>query len=636
MTSGVSDTHIQNNIIKTYKPNKKRKRTNKKHHRGINRSVKKRKRTRKTLVGGKAKIDMAYTYLAFNLDLIKQYPLLNAWIHQNSLLCSCKAAGTPSDNCQLANPTGWVIDENQEIILVSKFDIIQNIYFGKFDLTNEDDFNTIIKNTLGFCIIKAQTINDNYIISIYDVCIPRPKSTGYGKVLFAVIMTYLELTYRGADPILWLGIKIDNIEFNKICNLYTSFGFAEPFITYIDPFGINIGFPILSLSKKLSYYVNVESSTNMVFNKAVYMKDNYLNKQVANFNIMFDKTCLFKMRLFPYLTIGGITPLEPDWSPIKKHREYSGNLIIINNSYENQSLLCNLSFETIVNNSNINFIEGTTGTVPLVHNSYTYHTHPIALYAEYNCSIGTPSGDDLSAFFLGLLPYMNINDGFNSYERSSISQSHFVIAVEGIYCISLHPDFISSRLNMILTIINNDVNMYNILADKINSHYEFGFQNRTYNWGEILVDYQGEAYPEKLVQTHLQDYFTFFNRVNNFFEIDGERIGPIFQMRFKSWNDLFDKSEQRTQMFNIHIPNIYQNSFVPSSDFKIIPHIYGSQLIENMVDNKAYDYEYKYNKSELEKDIDKDYSQLTYDVVEDNSPDEYSKEDEEDLVLEDL
>ena len=100
-------------------------------------------------------------------------------------------------------------------------------------------------------------------------------------------------------------------------------------------------------------------------------------------------------------------------------------------------------------------------------------------------------------------------------------------------------------------------------------------------------------------------------------------------MDFKSWNDLFDKSEQRNKMFNVHIPNIYQNSFVPSSDFKIIPHIYGSEFIENLINNNAYDY--NYIKSELEKDIDKNYSQLTYDLVEDNSPDEYSQEDEEEL-----
>jgi hypothetical protein len=623
---------MSTSVSNTHKPHKKIKRTNKKNSRGLKRSVKNRKRTRKTHLGGKAKIDTAYTYLAFNLDMIQQYPLLNDWIHKNSLLCICKAVGTPSENCQLSNPSGWVIDDNQEIILVSKFDIIQNLYFGRLDLNNPEHFNTIINNTLGFCIIKKQTINNNNnIISIYDVCIPTPKSTGFGKVLFAVIMTYLEITYGHIDPILWLGIKIDNIEFDKICNLYTSFGFAEPFITSIYPFGTDIGFPVLSLSKKLRYYVNVESYTNMVFNKAVYMKDNFLSKSVANFNIMFDKTCLFKLRLFPYLTIGGITPIQESSSPSKNHREYSGNLIIINNSYENKSLLCNLSFETIGNNFNIHFLEGTTETVPIVYNSYTYHTHPIALYVENNCSIGTPSGGDLSAFFRGLLPYININDGLNSYQRSSISHSHFVIAVEGIYCISFHPDFISKRLNRILTIINNDVNMYNLLAVQINSQYEFGFQNRQYNWGEILVDYQGQAYPEKLVQTHLQDYFTFFNRVNNYFNINGEIIGPIFQMDFKSWNDLFDKSEQRNKMFNIHIPNIYENSFVPSSDFKIIPNIYGSHLIENMVGNNAYKYEYKYIKTQLEKDIDKEYSQLTYDLVEDNSPDEYSQDDEDDL-----
>lgn len=589
MSSVISDTHTQNTIIKTYKPRKKFKRTNKKNSRGLKRSVKNRKRTRKTLVGGKAKIDMAYTYLAFNLEMIQQYPLLNAWIHQNSLLCSCKAGGIESDTCRLTNTTGMVIDKNQEIILVSKFDIIQNLYFGRLDLNNQEHFDTIINSTLGFCIIRKGAKLNNNIISIYDVCITKPDTKGYGKVLFAVIMTYLELTYGTIDPILWLGIKIDNIEFNKICHLYTSFGFAEPFITYIDPFGNDIGFRVLSLSKRLSYYVNVEASTNMVFNKAVYMKDNFLSKSVANFNIMFDKTCLFKMRLFPYLTIGGITPIQESSSPSKNHREYSGTLVIINNSYENETLLCNLSFETLGNNSPIKYVEGGTDSVFTKYDSYTFHTHPIALYTEYNCSIGTPSGSDLSVFLGGLLPYINMDD-LNSYESSSMTQSHFVISVEGIYCISFHPDFISKRLNYIVTTVGNNINDFNLLLSEVASRFEYPFEKRYYDWGEILVDYAGHDYPSELVLTHLQEYSVFFNEVNNKFEINEYKVGPIFNMEFKSWNDLFDKSEHKSNMFNIHIPTIYQNSFVPSSDFKIIPHIYGPTFINNLVKNKAYEY----------------------------------------------
>ena len=596
MSSVISDTHTQNTITKTYKPHKNFKRTNKKNSRGLKRSVKNRKRTRKTHLGGKAKIDMAYTYLVFNLEMIQQYPLLNDWIHQNSLLCSCKAVGTESDKCQLANTTGLVIDENQEIILVSKFDIIQNIYFGKLDFTNQEAFNIIIKNTLGFCIIRKDNTNNNDVISIYDVCITKPDTTGFGKVLFAVIMTYLEITYSKLDPILWLGIKVDNIDFNKICNLYTSFGFAEPFITLIDPFGNDIGFPVLSLSKRLSYYVNVEASTNMVFNKAVYMKDNFLSKSVANFNIMFDKTCLFKMRLFPYLTIGGITPILESSSPSKNHREYSGTLVIINNSYENNTLLCNLSFETLGNNSPIKYVEGGTETVFTKYDSYTFHTHPIALYTEYNCSIGTPSGADVAVFLNGLLPYINlndgVNDGVNSYESSSINQSHFVISVEGIYCLSFQRDFISKRLYNLVTTIGTNSNAFELLLSEVASRFEFPFEDRAYDWGEILVDYAGEDYPEDLVQNHIQEYLTFFNETNNSFEVNGSQIGPIFDMQFKSWNDLFDRSEEKSKMFNIHIPTIYQNSFVPSSDFKIIPYIYGPSFIENLIDNKAYEYEY--------------------------------------------
>ena len=88
------------------------------------------------------------------------------------------------------------------------------------------------------------------------------------------------------------------------------------------------------------------------------------------------------------------------------------------------------------------------------------------------------------------------------------------------------------------------------------------------------------------------------NRLIELFEIDGIKIGPIFDMQFKSWKDLFGRSEQKSKMFNIHIPTIYQNSFVPSSDFKIIPHIYGPDFIENLVATKAYEYEYTDSKTE--------------------------------------
>lgn len=610
-----SDIHTINHIVKPYTHSTKIKNTKKIYSRHTQRTARKIKQSRRKLSGGKAKFDMAYTYLAVDLNLIKQYPLLNEWVHKNSLLCSCKSISTDITNCKISTRSGWVIDEQQEIILVSKFDTIQNIYFNKLDLNNPVHFEKIVNNTLGFCIIRKDAKNTNHVISIYDVCITKPTTDGYGKVLFAVIMTYLEITYSQVDPILWLGIKIDNINFDKICNLYTSFGFAEPFITHIDPFNNQIGFPVLSLSKKLSSYVNIEASTYIVFNKAVYMKDNYLTKQVANFNVMFDKTCLFKMRLFPYLTTGGITPILESSSPSKNHREYSGTLIIINNSYENKSLLCNLSFETIGNNSFIKYIEGGTESVVTKYDSYTYHTHPIALYTQYNCSIGTPSGADVAVFLNGLLPYINlndgVNDGVNSYESSSITQSHFVISVEGIYCLSFHRDFISKRLYNLVTTIGNNIDDFNTLLSTISYQFEFPFEDRQYDWDEILIDYAGEDYPEDLVQNHIQKYLTFFNETNNSFEVNGSQIGPIFDMQFKSWKDLFGRSEQKSKMFTIHIPTVYQNSFVPSSDFKIIPYIYGPTFIENLIDNKAYEYEYIDNISKdlVIEDVEMDNSQ---------------------------
>ena len=71
----------------------------------------------------------------------------------------------------------------------------------------------------------------------------------------------MEISFSSTNPMVWLGIRVDNREFDKVCNIYTSFGYKDPYISQIDPFGNKLPFSFLSLQKPLIEFVNVEEET---------------------------------------------------------------------------------------------------------------------------------------------------------------------------------------------------------------------------------------------------------------------------------------------------------------------------------------------------------------------------------------
>ena len=545
-----------------------RKKGNKKHD-------KKKRHTRRKLGGEGTKLPLPYTYLAINREMIEKnnWQALNNWVHQNKERCACMADNI---NCPPTNTNELVLQNDEELILVIKFNILQRLFPPLKNLDMNTNFDEIKTGILGFCIIKkAKNTLNKPIIAIYDVCLTNAIKKGKGKLMFSILMTYIEVTYSTMDVNIWLGIKLDNVNFDKVCNIYTSYGFSNPFISVRDIFGNQTNFSFLSLNKHISHFVNDEDDTISTFHNCLYMKNSFHTNKPGAVNLVFSNSCLFKLRLFPLLTSGGIVPLQEANSPYENHHEYSGSLLVTNDYYnhDTNALKYKLAFETIGKNRPIEYKTGEKESVMVKYNSFTYHTHPVALYKNYGVLIGTPSGGDFVSFIQSLTPYeINTSD-----LDKSPGQCHFVITLEGIYCISLHENFIK---NFLPNMTNYDLPTFH---NDISTTMEYPFPERTFDWNDIYTIPQQSGTDRPIIEA-IEKYKNFFTQQNNNFKLNDQNIGPIFNMEIYTWKELFDPDFPG---FSIIYPKIYKNYFMPSEDYKNISKMFGDDLLF-LVKNNGY------------------------------------------------
>ena len=544
-----------------------RKKGNKKHN--------KKRYTRRKRGGEGTKLPLPYTYLAINRKMIENnnWQALNNWVHQNKERCACIADNI---NCPPTNTNEWVLQNDEELILVIKFNILQRLFPPLKNLDMNENFEEIKTGILGFCIIKKG--NDTHgkpVIGVYDVCLTKAIGSGKGKLLVSIFMTYIEITYSTMYENIWLGIKLDNVNFDKVCNIYTSYGFSNQFISARDIFGNQTGFSFLSLNKKIKNFVNDEDDTISTFHNCLYMKNSNNTNKHGAVNLVFSKSCLFKLRLFPFLTSGGIVPLQEANSPYENHHEYSGSFVVTKDFYDmnTNALKYKLAFETIGKNREIEYKIGEKESVAIKFDSFSYHTHPIALYKNYNVLIGTPSGGDFQSFIESLTPYEFTTPDPNR----SPGQCHFVVTLEGIYCISLHENFIK---NFLPIMTNYDLPTF---RNNIATTMEYPFPERTFDWNNIYTIPQ-QSGTDRPIKEAIEKYKIFFTEKNNNFKLNDQNIGPIFNMEIYTWKELFDPNFQG---FSIIYPKIYNNYFMPSENYKNISKMFGDDF-RLLVKNNGY------------------------------------------------
>jgi len=383
-----------------------------------------------------------------------------------------------------------------------KYNIVSQIEIDKTLLKSQK----ILDQILGHVIVQDH--KDKKILGIFDVCLHHFGKTGYGTVLFTVALYCIDFHYYGKEYTIWLGVRLDNAQFEKVAYMYISSGFEDPVITNKDLVGITYAFDFLLLTKPVKKFISDERKTDVVFNKAMDMYANYQRglqeKHTAcSFAFEFDKSAIMKLRLFPYLGLEGYKGIH------HKHlqKEFAGKFKIVNSrnsasstsSSNQKKIVYKLSLETLAENEHIKYITGNDEDVMYANDIYTFHTHPVGLYVKYKVMIGTPSGADFTCFI--------------DFKESRF---HLVCAVEGIYIISLAKEALYKSLTSA-----------NITTNMIRNTYEYPFTSRVFDWTGIT------EYEEGVMKDHIQKYLVWFDRTN-----DLPNFGKLFDLRFVYWRDL--------------------------------------------------------------------------------------------------
>jgi hypothetical protein len=478
---------------------------------------KKSKKNRTFKKGGTPKINFAYTYCIIDFETLQKLPLLNSFLLEKTRVCDCISIGTPLTNCSPNSSFSFLQNSSQKCILVMKYNDLASVTQDPSLFNNQELLNRILGH--------AKTIQKENIIGIYNVCLHLTNKVGYGSVLFNVVLTaisfYPDLT---TDITLWLGIRLENVQFSKVAYLYAIKGFHNPSVTSQDISGQQLPFEFVQLTKNLYSYITNEDE--VLIDYAKIMDLYYQTKQskqltdlskpyTCTFTFTFDKSAILSLRLFPYMGDKGITNILTE----NFQREYAGVFHIFNARIENNSsVIYKLSLETLSENRGIKYTKGEEESVLYAEGDRTFHTHPIAAYLKYQTLLGTPSGSDFVAFY-------------SRFQTHKNSQFHVVITIEGIYIISLSEFTLTTNKDL-------TPNMTSEYVTQMSNHYEYPFTERPFDWKA-----EGD-FDESVIPQAIEKYLKWFS-------IQNQKYQNLFELQFFPWKKL-----QKDTQIQVHYPNL--------------------------------------------------------------------------------
>jgi hypothetical protein len=522
------------------------------------------KHRRKTMkyLGGAPKISFPYVYYPVLKAVLDNNPVLNQYIQWRTCLCVERTKGTakaditakcgdPSISTVNIDPINILSDDNMVLVLVMKYDSAMRITRDPSRLNNAD---VLVAEILGHCIVKLL----NNKACIYNVCSHSREGEGYGKILFNSVMQFIKdraLTAKITQC--WLYIDMSNVLFDKVANIYVSAGFGGGNITNFDPLDNKpLDHEVMALLLQQTDIVN-ELSTRIELAKVLQLKTQFNNCVTSNtnystVNFKFDKNCIMHLRLLPFSAtkmIDGniIRTFEAvnDTPGASNIRELAGKFIIYNvDMSENVAYsVYTLSLTTLAEDASIEYTIGPDENklsvmVPI--SSYTFHTHPIQGYYEFNVIIMTPSNADFNAFFTHLFITPSVNSNF------IIPQFHVVVTVEGIYIISLDKQAIEKIDDVLLH--------KKSIIDMMIPTLEYPIPNRYFNWNNF------DSLPEDAVTTALDTYKKWFEK-QNIITFNGIPL-PLFKLDIIRWNEL-----TVDRIMEINCPLIQANPFVDTEDY---------------------------------------------------------------------
>jgi len=481
------------------------------------RANKKTRKNQRFKKGGTPKINFAYTYFTLDYESLQKLPLLNSFLLEKTRVCDCLSLDTPLERCPPNSAFSFLDNSSQKCILVMKYNDFERVSQDPSLLNNQDYMNRILGH--------AKTVQKENIIGIYNVCLHLTNKVGYGTVLFNVILTAISFyPDLNNDIILWLGIRLDNVEFSKVAHIYAMRGFRDPVVTSRDISGQQLPFEFVQLNKKLYSYVTNEDEVSIDHAKIMDLYyQTKQSKQVTDpnkpytcvFTFTLDKSAILSLRLFPYMGDKGITNVVTE----NFQREYAGVFNIFNARIENESsVVYKLSLETLAENKGIKYTKGEEESVLYAEGDRTFHTHPIAAYKKYQTLLGTPSGGDFVAFYA-------------RFQTRKNSQFHAVTTIEGIYIISLSEFILKTYKDLTPNLTSEYLN-------EMSNNYEYPFTERPFDW-----NIEGD-FDESVIPQAIEKYLTWFS-------IQNQKYQNLFELQFISWKKL-----QKDTQIKIHYPKL--------------------------------------------------------------------------------
>lgn len=408
--------------------------------------------------------------------------------------------------------------------------------FGNPELTNKNSLGNVITNT------------ELFISLLYPAKINGEEAINEAKMLKNKI-------YIPENIIINKDEKLLPIELQKTSENNENNNFDTVLLKYTDNaiYSNNINNEILEIFVKILDVSFIKLFLNQIKKSNIkvllyidpLLLDSYLNKELAIIN--------FQLPLLTYKTYSGIK-LKNRYIQLFLTLDENSKLIIdpdttiselnqlIINPYPNvldyyiSINTCNFlknylqeSFEyggtfKLINNEFVidQIIKGEFDKVIVPDGTFYFHTHPEICYKNYGCYVGWPSGQD---FFGTLYRFLNHNDLIS-----------FVITKEGIYVITIHPDFmyIIKNLSIQCKAKLMDMNLYKNL----------------WKWNEYSQSKYCDLFNEYLTKECqiliFKNYIQFVNKFS--IKIISEQLPecfgskysdtPIYQIHFQNWDDI--------------------------------------------------------------------------------------------------
>lgn len=502
--------------------------------------------------------------IQFNLASLERGTDLAKGLNILSKSCASFSSGVTQAVTDHAEPFDWFPSSPN----IKKICII--VYTTDMDPAYLTDIRNgmILRHSVGHCYASWDSTKG--ICGIWDVCLHRDYLTTKGmgsrlleNILFSLVRylpTRKDITTGVINPIsdevatiIWLCVDLNNVNFSNVIGLYTKYGFDDPALITVDPFGNDWShaFPnkLVSLSRKNRYMLTSEIDKDYTINNIIYL----LQKSIKLFGITqqpamvpfidtnriepdptescsatykFDADNIILMQTFPQ------TSLTMNLDGTISQKEISGVYIIEGNFKVDDNGSKKIIWDIALDIDSLNY--GTEGSTAIITESvYNFHTHPEQVYTKLHMLPYEQFVNDQIIYKIIVVGHPSPPDYMSIlyYSSTTTLKWHSVLSTTGIYIININKYWYNSETKLAtkMTQIISDTEK-ELLKREVNTVY-----------GQILPGDVNYEHAQAIIKTfdkieHAQAIMETFDKI----DADSQYILPESAPKATTWGDLVE------------------------------------------------------------------------------------------------